>query len=106
MVFINLTPIGFMQLKEAFVNGYWSSRTNDFLQLQIVQDLLLWRSVPDTIFLIGVVMIVAFCIKVMFHLRKPEYEGGDTLPDDGEKVNPIVMNGISTKSSNHDYSQK
>ena len=85
MVFINLTPIGFIQLKEAYVNGYWSSRTNDFLQLQVVQDLLLWRSVPDTIFLIGVVVIVAFCIRVMFHLRKPEYKSGDTLPDDRDQ---------------------
>ncbi|TQS75822.1 nitric-oxide reductase large subunit [Ornithinibacillus gellani] len=79
MVFVNLTPIGFIQLKEAFVNGYWSSRTSDFLKQDIIQSLLLWRAVPDTIFLIGVVIILWFCVKAMFHLRKPKTEDGEQI---------------------------
>lgn len=82
MCFVNLTPIGFIQLKEAFVNGYWSSRTNDFLQQDVIQSLLVWRAVPDTIFLIGVLVLVAFVIKMMFHLRKPEILNDEELPEE------------------------
>ncbi|HJV17669.1 MAG TPA: nitric-oxide reductase large subunit, partial [Bacillales bacterium] len=71
MVFITLLPIGFMQIKEAFDNGYATSRAASFLQQDIVEKLLLWRAVPDTIFLIGVVIIVLFALKAMFNLRKP-----------------------------------
>jgi nitric oxide reductase subunit B len=81
MVFVSLTPIGFIQLKEAFDNGYWASRTSEFLQQDIIQDLLLWRAVPDTIFLIGVIILVVFTIKIMFHLKKPKYKGGDSIPE-------------------------
>lgn len=82
MVFVSLTPIGFIQLKEAFVHGYWASRTRDFLQQDVIQNLLLVRAVPDTIFIIGVVLLVIFCIKVMFHLKKPSYKGGDNIPEE------------------------
>jgi len=82
MVFVALTPIGFIQLKESFVNGYWASRTSEFLQQDIIQNLLLVRAVPDTIFLIGVVILVIYCIKLMFHLKKPAYKGGDEIPEE------------------------
>jgi nitric oxide reductase subunit B len=71
MVFVSLTTIGFIQLKEAYEKGYWSLRTSEFLQKDIIQDLLLIRAVPDTVFIIGVVLLVIFCVKVLFHLRKP-----------------------------------
>jgi len=82
MVFVSLTPIGFIQLKEAFINGYWSSRTSEFLQQDVIQNLLLIRSVPDTIFIIGVVILVIYCIKMMFHLKEPAYKGGDDIPEE------------------------
>src|SRR5690625_4135372 len=82
MVFVALTPIGFIQLKESFVNGYWASRTSEFLQQDIIQNLLLVRAVPDTIFLIGVVILVIYCIKLMFHLKKPAYKGGAEIPEE------------------------
>ncbi|OZU89051.1 nitric-oxide reductase large subunit [Virgibacillus indicus] len=82
MVFVALMPIGFIQLKEAFVNGYWSSRTSDFLQQDIIQNLLLVRAIPDTIFIVGVVILVVFCVKAVFNLKKPAYKGGDTIPED------------------------
>jgi len=82
MVFINLTPVGFIQLKEAYDNGYWASRTSEFLQQDTVQSLLLWRAVPDTIFIIGVIIIVVFVIKAMFNLRKPDYKSGETFSEE------------------------
>ncbi|TRM11303.1 nitric-oxide reductase large subunit [Lentibacillus cibarius] len=82
MVFVALTPIGFIQLKESFVNGYWASRTSDFLQQDVIQNLMLIRSIPDTIFIVGVVILIIFIVKVMFHLKKPSYHGGDSIPEE------------------------
>ncbi|MDQ0215491.1 nitric oxide reductase subunit B [Oikeobacillus pervagus] len=80
MVFVSLLPIGYLQLKEGFKNGYWASRSPEFLQQDIVQHLLLLRSVPDTIFLLGIVPFVYFCVKVLFNLRKPTHKENEELP--------------------------
>ncbi|MCJ2145866.1 nitric-oxide reductase large subunit [Bacillus sp. B19-2] len=80
MVFINLLPVGFLQLKKAFEGGYWSSRAPEFLQQDTVQTLLTWRAVPDTIFLAGIVILVIFSIRALFHLRKPTHQEGEALP--------------------------
>ena len=80
MVFLSLLPVGFLQIKEAFNHGYAASRSASFLQKDIVQTLLTWRAVPDTIFLIGVVALLIFCIKAMFNLRKPTHKEKEKLP--------------------------
>lgn len=81
MVFITLLPIGFVQLKLAYEQGYWASRDPEtYFGIEIVQNLLLFRAVPDTIFLIGVVGLVYFCIKAFFNLRKPTHEENEPLP--------------------------
>jgi nitric oxide reductase subunit B len=81
MVFITLLPIGLVQLKLAYEQGYWASRDPQiFFGKDIVQDLLLFRAVPDTIFLIGVVGLVFFCIKAFFNFRKPTHGENEPLP--------------------------
>jgi nitric oxide reductase subunit B len=80
MVFAGLLPVGFIQLKEAFVNGYAASRAADFLQQDTVVSLLTLRSIPDTIFLIGVLILVVFTFKAMFNLRKVTHKADETLP--------------------------
>lgn len=80
MVFVSLLPAGFLQLKEAYVNGYAASRSAEFLQRDIIQSLFSLRSLPDTIFLIGVVVLVLFCVKAMFNLRKVTHKENEQLP--------------------------
>ncbi|WP_223593400.1 nitric-oxide reductase large subunit [Neobacillus bataviensis] len=80
MVFVSLLPVGFMQIKEAFYHGYAASRSSNFLQKDIVQTILTWRAVPDTIFLIGVLILVLFCLKALFNLRKPTHKDEEILP--------------------------
>jgi nitric oxide reductase subunit B len=83
MVFISLLPIGFIQLKMAYDQGYWASGDPKlFFGQSIVHNLFLIRAVPDTIFLIGVICLVVFCIKVFFHLRKPTYGEKEPLPSE------------------------
>jgi nitric oxide reductase subunit B len=81
MVFISLLPIGLVQLKLAYEKGYWASRDPEtYYGMDIVHNLLLFRAVPDTIFLIGVVGLVIFCVKVFFNLRKPTHGENEPLP--------------------------
>ncbi len=80
MVAVTLLPVGFLQLKEAFNNGYWASRSPEFLQQPVVEGLLTWRAVPDTIFLIGAAGIAAFAVKALFNLRKPTHLENEPLP--------------------------
>lgn len=81
MVFITLLPIGFIQLKLAYDQGYWVSRDPEtYFGIEAVQNLLLFRSIPDTIFLIGVIGLLFFCIKALFNLRKPTHGENEPLP--------------------------
>jgi nitric oxide reductase subunit B len=80
MIIISLLPVGFMQLKAAYDNGYASSRAATFLQQETVVNLLTIRAIPDTIFLVGVVILLVFCIKALFNLRKPTHQENEPLP--------------------------
>ncbi|WP_419180471.1 nitric-oxide reductase large subunit [Bacillus salipaludis] len=80
MVFFSLLPVGFIQIKKAFYHGYAASRSSSFLRDELVKTLLTWRAVPDTIFLIGVVILMAFCVKCLFNLRKPTHKEEEKLP--------------------------
>ncbi|KIY22221.1 MULTISPECIES: nitric-oxide reductase large subunit [Mesobacillus] len=80
MVFFSLLPVGYLQLKEAFFNGYAASRSAAFLQQDTVQMLLTLRAIPDTIFLIGVAALAVFSIKALFNLRKVTHKEEEKLP--------------------------
>lgn len=80
MVFASLLPVGVKQMKEAYDHGYAASRSAAFLQTDFVQTILTYRAIPDTIFLIGVVILLVICLKAMFNLRKVTHKEGDALP--------------------------
>lgn len=80
MVFVSLLPAGFIQLKTAYDSGYAASRSQAFLQQDIIQSLFTLRALPDTIFLVGVVALVLFSIKAMFNLRKVTHKENEELP--------------------------
>ncbi|WP_458412821.1 nitric-oxide reductase large subunit [Schinkia sp. CFF1] len=80
MIAVALLPVGWLQLKEAFIKGYWVSRSPEFLQQDIVVNLLTIRAIPDTIFLIGVLLITYVAVKSIFNLRKPTHKEGEALP--------------------------
>jgi nitric oxide reductase subunit B len=80
MVVVALLPVGFLQIKAAFNDGFDASRSLTFLKQPIVQTLLTWRAVPDTIFLIGVIALVIFCLKALLNLRKPTHTENEKLP--------------------------
>jgi nitric oxide reductase subunit B len=80
MILISLLPVGFMQLKAAYDNGYASSRAAAFLQQETVKNLLTIRAIPDTVFLIGVAILMVFCLKALFNLRSVTHKENELLP--------------------------
>jgi nitric oxide reductase subunit B len=80
MVFLSLLPVGYLQIKEAFFNGYAASRSSAFLKQETVEMLLTLRAIPDTIFLIGVAALALFSIKALFNLRKVTHKEEEPLP--------------------------
>ncbi|MBT2639045.1 cbb3-type cytochrome c oxidase subunit I [Bacillus sp. ISL-39] len=80
MVFLSLLPVGYLQLKEAYFNGYAASRSSQFLQRETVEMLLTLRAIPDTIFLIGVAALAIFSVKALFNLRNVTHKEEEQLP--------------------------
>lgn len=80
MVFLSLLPVGYLQIKEAFFNGYAASRSAEFLQQDTVQTLLTLRAIPDTFLLIDVAALAVFSIKALFNLRKVTHKEEEPLP--------------------------
>lgn len=82
MILITLLPIGLMQMKSAFDNGYWASRAYEFYQQPAVSSLLWWRFLPDTIFIVaGILPLVYVVVRSQFHLRKPTVGENEPIDD-------------------------
>lgn len=80
MVFLSLLPVGYLQIREAFFNGYAASRSSAFLKQDNVELLLTLRAIPDSIFLIGVGALAIFSIKALFNLRHVTHLEEEPLP--------------------------
>ena len=60
MLFVNLAPVGAIQLFEAFQNGYWQAREPEFFQRPIVR-LFEWLRLPgDLLFIFGGIVPVVY----------------------------------------------
>src|SRR5262249_25204 len=70
MIVLSLVPIGVLQAIESFDNGFWSARSLDFYQQPIVKTLLWVRMAPDTVFILGVLPLLAAAVYGLFHMRK------------------------------------
>ncbi|MFX3624492.1 MAG: nitric-oxide reductase large subunit [Ectobacillus sp.] len=69
MLLITLLPVGFMQFKEAYTNGFWSARALEFYQQDSVHLLLWLRMIPDTVFLAGIVPLIILFWKGIRNIR-------------------------------------
>ncbi|MDA8352317.1 MAG: nitric-oxide reductase large subunit [Firmicutes bacterium] len=75
MILVTLLPVGMIQLQESYTQGFWVARDPSFYEQPLVETLLWWRALPDTIFiLVGVLPLVWFVVRSLFHLRKPTKE--------------------------------
>lgn len=69
MTIIALLPIGYLQLADALKYGYWHARLLSFYRNSPVVEMLWARIVPDSIFIIGVVIMLFVVAKIFFDLK-------------------------------------
>jgi nitric oxide reductase subunit B len=72
MMLLSLLPIGLMQTMESVSNGYWSARSPEFTQTDVMQFFRWMRIVGDTVFAAGAVAFVWFAIGLIFAKPTPE----------------------------------
>jgi nitric oxide reductase subunit B len=77
MIFVNLVPMGILQLYDAVANGYWHAREPAFFQSDLV-NLLEWLRMPgDTIFIVGGIFpIVYLAIRMFIHRNRADTSEG------------------------------
>jgi nitric oxide reductase subunit B len=71
-ILFSLLPIGLLQTYQSVSQGYWSARSPEFMQTDLMQTLRWMRMVGDTIFAIGAIAWVWFAINLMITKGKTE----------------------------------
>lgn len=64
-IVFSLLPIGLMQTYQSVSVGYWSARSPEFMQTDVMQTLRWMRMLGDTVFAIGAIAFVWFAIDLM-----------------------------------------
>lgn len=64
-IVLSLLPIGLLQTYRSVSTGYWSARSSEFMQTDLMQTLRWMRLFGDTIFAIGAVAFVWFALELM-----------------------------------------
>jgi nitric oxide reductase subunit B len=71
-ILLSLLPIGLLQTYQSVSQGYWSARSPEFMQTDLMQTLRWMRMVGDTIFAIGAIAFVWFALGLMLTRGKKE----------------------------------
>lgn len=79
MVIMTLLPVGVYQTAVAYKYGFWFARNPEFYNIPFVKQLLELRLIPDTIVIIGVLLLFYFLITTYPKLRKPEVRDNEKL---------------------------
>lgn len=75
---LSLLPVGLMQTYQSVSVGYWSARSSEFMQTDIMQTLRWMRMIGDTIFAVGAIVFVYFALDLIFLQKNPE---GETIAE-------------------------
>jgi nitric oxide reductase subunit B len=65
-ILLSLLPVGLLQTYQSVSVGYWSARSPEFMQTELMQTLRWMRMIGDTIFAVGAVTFVWFALGLMF----------------------------------------
>ncbi len=69
MLFVNLFPVGLMQIREALTTSYWQAREPEFFLRPIVQTFEWLRLPGDVLFIVGGILPVVYLAVRMFANR-------------------------------------
>ncbi len=73
-----MLPIGLLQTVESVNNGYWSARSSEFMQTDLMQTLRWMRVLGDTVFGIGAFAFVWFALNLIIKRdKKQPIESGE-----------------------------
>ena len=72
-IVLSLLPVGLMQTYQSVSVGYWSARSSEFMQTELMQTLRWMRMIGDTIFALGAIAFVYFALNLMWQrpAKKP-----------------------------------
>ena len=65
-IVLSLLPVGLMQTYQSVSVGYWSARSSEFMQTNLMQTLRWMRMIGDTIFALGAMSFVYFALNLMW----------------------------------------
>ncbi|MEP6719581.1 MAG: nitric-oxide reductase large subunit [bacterium] len=65
-IMLSLLPVGLMQTYQSVSVGYWSARSSEFMQTELMQTLRWLRMIGDSVFAIGALAFVYFVIDLMW----------------------------------------
>lgn len=77
MVITVLFPIGIYQTIISYKYGYYAARSPEFYNIPFVNALFQYRLVPDTIIIVGAVLLFYFLISTYTRLKKCEFNEGE-----------------------------
>lgn len=80
-IVLSLLPIGLLQTQQSVSVGYWSARSPEFMQTDLMQFLRWMRIVGDTVFAIGAVAFVYFALDLIFRSPKSQKSAPRALPE-------------------------
>jgi nitric oxide reductase subunit B len=77
-IVLSLLPVGLMQTYQSVSVGYWSARSSEFMQTDLMQTLRWLRMIGDTVFALGAIAFVYFALDLMW--QRPEKKVVVTVP--------------------------
>ena len=69
-IVLSLLPVGLLQTYQSVSAGYWSARSPEFLQTDLMQKLRWARMIGDTVFAVGAIAFVYFALDMMLRRRE------------------------------------
>ncbi len=69
MCAITLLPVGLAQTALAYKHGVWAARSASFYSIPVIEKLLELRAIPDTMVIIGAVLLFWFLLKTYAKIR-------------------------------------
>jgi nitric oxide reductase subunit B len=65
-IVLSLLPVGLMQTYQSVSVGYWSARSSEFMQTDLMQTLRWLRMIGDSVFALGAISFVYFALHLMW----------------------------------------
>ncbi len=84
MVLMTLLPVGIYQTVVALKYGYWFARSPEFYNIPIVKTLLLLRIIPDTIVIVGAILLLYFLLSTYPKIKKAKIKDKEPIKIDKE----------------------